>query len=101
MFKESALGNLLFLSFPVLGVLAGILVSRVSIFPMEYNYALFIFHSVGFSLFTMAKISTILGGQLITFGPYRMTKRNKALYKLGYALMAIGLFLTIFLIGIP
>ncbi len=107
MFKESAISNVVILAIPFIVAFYVIFGVNLKIWGFRYSttfaYTMFAFYGVGFLLFFVAKIATIRGGQLITFGPSRMSKRNRIFYKLGYALMLIGLFFTPFLLmrGIP
>lgn len=44
----------------------------------------------GLALFVLAKISVIRTGHLVSFGPGRMSRMMRFVYRLGYTLMAVG-----------
>lgn len=48
----------------------------------------------GFLLFLISKLSVILRGKLISFGPRFMTENIGIIYRLGYWFMILGFLLT-------
>ncbi len=99
LFKESAKASALIMFGPVLGgVFMGLLMMNASIYPKQFAYTSWLFYGIGFVLFFVAKISVIKKKKIFTFGPSSMTKKNRILYKSGYALMGIAFILTIALL---
>jgi hypothetical protein len=96
MFKESALANLVLTSLPVVIVLLMALLLPGAIKnPGGYGRASIVLYGIGFASFAAAKIHTILKGHLISFGPSLMPKPWRWAYRIGYALMALALLLTL------
>jgi hypothetical protein len=54
----------------------------------------FIICLVGFALFLISKSSLFSKGKWISFGTKKLTENMGNLYRFGYWLMAVGLFLT-------
>jgi hypothetical protein len=52
-------------------------------------------YGFGFALFTVAKTSAVHDGMLDTFGSSPMSPGQRQLYRLGYAMMATALLLTL------
>jgi len=84
-----------FLGPAVLSLAAMISVHLVSSAPNDCFWIMVALYSLGFILFVKAKLSLILGGKRITFGPKEMSPHNRALYIIGYTLMALALFLML------
>ena len=98
MFKESALANLFLSLAPIaIGLLMAILLPGAMKNPGGYARAALAFYGVGFVFFAAAKIHNIRKGHLLSFGSSRMSSPWKWAYRFGYALMGLGVFLTMVL----
>ena len=74
----------------VLGLSAFAAMNVVNTAPRIYFWVMIALFVVGFALFFKAKLSVIMRGKLLTFGPKEMSKTNKALYLSGYAIMGLA-----------
>ena len=95
--QAHALANLFFLLVPALGLIGIWVVLNAARNPVTTQAAVLILYVLGFTLFLVAKLSLIRSGHLITFGSRLMRPPHRALYRLGYALMAVG---TLFTLGL-
>lgn len=93
--RNSALINLYFTLAPVLvGVSVVVLFPWVADSPLLAASVMGLSYVVGFTLFAWAKISTIRGGRLFSWGSIGMTSACRLRYHAGYALMGFALILT-------
>ena len=96
MFKEDALANLLLLLAPIaIGLLMGILVPGALRNPGGYARLALILYGIGFVSFAAAKIQNIRKGHLLSSGTSLMSPPAKWAYRIGYAFMMLGFFLTL------
>ena len=64
--------------------------AAVTTSPVFTSTAIFSVLFVGGTLFTLAKVSVIRSGRLVTFGPRNMSRMMRWCYYVGYTLLAIG-----------
>lgn len=94
MFKESSLTNLILLLAPItIGLLMAFLIPNAIEHPGVYAWAALACYGVGFALFAAAKVQNIRSGHLVPFGAANMLTTEKWAYRIGYALMALGLLI--------
>ena len=80
-------------------ILVGFTISGVEMLGSSYPVQILLlavsFVLGGLFLFLRAKISVIVSGHPISFGPRLMTPQNQLSYKMGYALMGISAVLVL------
>src|SRR5258705_11662650 len=96
MFRREAIANLLFaFGLPVLGLVMAIVIVNGGLHPIAATRAACTLYVVGFILFAKSKLALIMQGDLVSFGSGRMSPTNRRLYRVGYALMLLGVLATV------
>lgn len=99
MFKECAVANLVLFVVPItIGLVASFLVFGAMTNPGGYAFVALACYGIGFASFAAAKIHSIRGGHPVSFGSSSMSPVQRWAYRIGYALMVFGLFLTMALL---
>ena len=99
MFKESAFANLIISFAPiVIGFVMGFLLMGALKNPGGWAWAALACYGIGFVCFAAAKIKNIRKGHLVSFGSSLMLPVDKWAYRIGYALMVFGFFITLALL---
>ena len=82
---------------PVVGLLV---VASLSLAPLRTPWmaACFALYAAGVSLLFAAKMSLLRRGVWISFGSSRMSRGNRACYRIAYALLVSGVILNLMLI---
>src|SRR6267142_2783393 len=94
--QAHAVINLLILLWPVLlGLPLAIAIGNAAVNPVGSAKLALGAYLLGFALFLVAKISVFRSGRLVTFGSHAMRRPYRALYRTGYAFMAVGLLFAI------
>ena len=70
-------------------------VSVVNTDPPFWRLAIPAFYGFGFLLFLRAKLSILGTGRPVSFGSKRMSPGHRLLYRSGYFMMGLSLFLTL------
>ena len=92
---DAILNLLMVLGLPVMGLALVIVVPGARSAPGRYGALASFLCAIGLVLFATAKLSVIRRGTLVSFGPARMTSGYRRLYRWGYALMGVALFLLL------
>jgi hypothetical protein len=96
MFKESAFANLVLSFAPIVtGFVITFLIMGALSNPGKYAWAALACYGIGFVLFATAKIKNIRKGHFVSFGSALMLPAEKWAYRIGYALMVFGFFITV------
>lgn len=99
MSMQCALANMLPpLFFLAIGFFMAMIGPGVMKNPNEYSVAALILSAVGFALFAYAKVQNIEKGHIVSFGSAKMSRIQRWLYRGGYALMLVGLLVTLLLL---
>jgi len=93
--QAHGLASLFILMAPALGMIGIWVILNAARNPVATTAAALIVYVLGFALFLVAKLSLIRSGRLITFGSRLIRPPYRALYRLGYALMAVGALFTL------
>ena len=93
--QAHGLANLFILLSPALGMIGLLVILNAARNPAVTTFL--VLYALGFALFLVAKLSLIRSGRLVTFGSRLMRPGYRALYRVGYALMAAG---TLFTLGL-
>ena len=94
--QRHALSNLILSAPTIIGAAMVFLFFTKANYPLPFLASSLGVFSIGFALFLKAKLSLISKGHLVTFGPVSMSPWNGRLYKIGYALMSVGMVLALF-----
>lgn len=99
MFKESAYANLVISYGPiVICFVIAFLVMEALHNPDGWAWAALTCYGIGFVFFASAKIKNIRKGHLVSCGSSLMSPIDKWSYRIGYALMVFGFFITLALL---
>jgi tellurite resistance protein TehA-like permease len=93
--QAHGLASLFILLTPVLGMIGVFVILNAARNPAATTAASLALYALGFAFFFVAKLSLIRSGRLVTFGSRLMRPGYRALYRLGYALMAAGALFTL------
>jgi hypothetical protein len=97
--QRHALANLIVLFLPFIMVFAVVFsVSIIHTAPTFWRIAVPAFYGFGFLLFSVGKLSIRRTGILISFGSKQMSPGYRLLYRSGYFIMVLSVFLTLGLV---
>ena len=94
--QRHSIANTLVLLLPfiiVFGVVLSVLIVNTA--PIFWRLGVPTFYGFGFLLFLRAKLSVVRTGAPISFGSKQMSPRYRLLYRSGYFMMVLSLFLTL------
>jgi hypothetical protein len=94
--QRHAIANTLVLLLPfiiVFGVVLSVLIVNTA--PTFWLLGVPAFYGFGFLLFLRAKLSVVRTGTLISFGSKKMSPGYRLLYRSGYFIMVLSIFLTL------
>jgi hypothetical protein len=97
--QRHALANLVSLFLPFIIVFAVVFsVSIINTAPTFWSIAVPAFYGFGFLLCLLAKLSVLRTGILISFDSEKMSPGYRLLYRSGYFIMVLSVFLTLGLV---
>jgi len=91
--QREALANAFILYTPfVVGVVVAIFIANAWAAPLGFAWFTLALYALGLALFLAAKFSLVRRGIRFSFGSAHMSRGSQLAYRIGYALMILGLF---------